>query len=183
MNDKIALILIDQQIGIDHPKLGQRNNPSAEQTMLSLLGTWRSNAWPIVHIKHRSHEQNSVFWPEQKGFDFKPEFTPSPEERVIEKSVPCAFTNNNLEKVLRADGIDTIVVVGAATNNSVEATARTGGNLNFTVFVVEDACFTFDKTDFFGQKRSASEVHAMSLASLHDEYATVVNSGELFNYL
>lgn len=33
----IALVIIDQQAGIDHPKLGERNNPKAEAHMLRLL--------------------------------------------------------------------------------------------------------------------------------------------------
>lgn len=59
---------------------------------------------------------------------------------------------------------------------SVEATARTAGNLGFDTWVVEDACYTFDKTDYFGARHSAQEVHAMSLGNLHGEYATVVSS-------
>ena len=69
----LALVLIDQQKGIDHPKLGERNNLTAEANMLSLLDFWRKNSWPVFHIKHRSREPESVFWPEQAGFDFKDE--------------------------------------------------------------------------------------------------------------
>ena len=36
-----ALIIIDQQKGILHPKLGRRNNPQAEARILELLGHWR----------------------------------------------------------------------------------------------------------------------------------------------
>lgn len=31
-----ALIIIDQQLGLDHPKLGPRNNPDAEMVMHAL---------------------------------------------------------------------------------------------------------------------------------------------------
>ncbi len=176
----ISLIIIDQQKGIDNPRLGKRNNPSAEKHMLSLLDAWRNNNWPIFHIKHRSKEPTSIFWPGQEGFDFKDEFIPFAGERVIEKSVPCAFTNNSLETELNKIGSREIVIVGVVTNNSVESTARTGGNLGYKVYVVEDACYTFDKTDFFGTLRTAQEVHAMSLANLHNEYAEVVNSAKIF---
>jgi hypothetical protein len=33
-----VLVLIDMQKGINHPKLGRRNNLPAEEQMLSLLG-------------------------------------------------------------------------------------------------------------------------------------------------
>ncbi|WP_245957908.1 isochorismatase family protein [Marinomonas piezotolerans] len=93
--------------------------------------------------------------------------------------MPCAFINNELDNVLNRLGTDEIVFVGVATNNSIEATARTGGNLGYEVFVVEDACFTFAKTDYFGTLRSTDEVHSMSLANLDGEYATVVHSTAL----
>lgn len=180
MNNMLSLIVIDQQKGIDHPKLGERNNPDAEKQIIDILALWRERKWPIFHIKHRSNEPNSVFWPEQEGFEFKNEFLPREGEQVIEKSVPCAFTNNRLANVLQNIGSKEIVVVGVATNNSVEATARTGGNLGFRVYVIENACFTFAKPDYFGVYRTADEVHAMSLSNLNGEYAKVINSTQLF---
>lgn len=172
----IALAIIDQQKGIDHPKLGKRNNPTAEAVMVKLLAVWRELQWPVVHIKHRSTEPNSVFWPEQSGYDFKPDFEPLAEEAVIEKSVPCAFTANRLDGLLQHWQVNQLAIVGVATNNSVESTARAGGNLGYEVYVIEDGCFTFAKVDFYGVARTAKEVHGMSLANLDGEYATVVSS-------
>jgi hypothetical protein len=44
---------------------------------------------------------------------------------------------------------------------------------------VADATATFGRPDFAGQWRTAAEVHAMSLANLDGEYATVVTTAEL----
>lgn len=93
----------------------------------------------------------------------------------MQKQVPDAFSGTRLEEDLRRAGVGQLVIVGVATHNSVESTARTAGNLGFDTWVVEDACFTFDKSDYFGNARSAAEVHAMSLGNLHGEYATVVD--------
>jgi len=117
-----------------------------------------------------------VFWPEQSGVDFQERFLPQDGEWLIQKQVPDAFCATGLEAKLREAGIGQLVIVGVATNNSVESTARTAGNLGFDVWVAEDACFTFDKADYFGTLRSAQEVHAMSLGNLHGEYATVVGT-------
>jgi nicotinamidase-related amidase len=65
------------------------------------------------------------------------------------------------------------VIVGVSTNNSVEASARTSGNLGFSTLVVSDATFAFEKRDLTGMLRSAEDVHQMSLANLHGEYAEV----------
>ena len=72
---------------------------------------------------------------------------------------------------------------GVITNNSVEATVRMAGNLGFETFVVEDACFTFGRKDWAGTPRTAAEVHAMSLANLEGEYATVVGTAEVLGAL
>ncbi len=176
---KSALIIIDQQKGIDNPKLGARNNKNAQEDILNLLSHWRRISWPIIHVRHRSKQIDSVFWPEQEGFEFKPEFSPRENEFVIEKQTPGAFTNTNLQHLLNQHGITSLVVVGASTNNSVEATVRTGACLGFNMIVIENACFAFAKVDYFGTLRTAEEVHAMSLANLNNEYALVVNSADL----
>ena len=101
----------------------------------------------------------------------------------MEKNVPDAFINSALERWLRVRGIAHVVIVGVSTNNSVEASARTAGNLGFYTRVVADACFAFAKTDYAGTARSAEEVHAMALANLDGEYATVVETQALLDSL
>ncbi|MCL6700497.1 cysteine hydrolase family protein [Pseudomonas sp. T1.Ur] len=175
LRENAALVLIDQQKGILHPRLGPRNNPEAELRMLELLARWRDSARPVVHVHHLSRSEDSVFWPGQSGVEVQERFEPIAGERLIQKQVPDAFCGTTLEADLRSAGIGQLVIVGVATNNSVESTARTAGNLGFDAWVAEDACFTFDKADYFGVARSAAEVHGMSLANLHGEYATVVS--------
>ncbi len=169
-----TLILIDQQKGILHPRLGPRNNPEAELRMLELLALWRHTARPVIHVHHLSRSPDSVFWPGQSGVEVQPRFEPLAGEWLVQKQVPDAFSGTRLEEDLRRAGVGQLVIVGVATHNSVESTARTAGNLGFDTWVAEDACFTFDKTDYFGNAHSAAEVHAMSLGNLHGEYATVV---------
>ncbi|RMQ42619.1 Isochorismatase protein [Pseudomonas cichorii] len=178
-----ALILIDLQQGINHPKLGRRNNLQAETQISSLLQAWRQSARPVMHVRHFSRSADSVFWPEQAGVDYQPAFVPHAGERELRKQVPDAFCGTQLEAWLREASISQLVIVGVITNNSVESTARSGGNLGFEVIVVHDACFTFDQADFFGTPHSAEEVHAMSLGNLHGEYATVLGTAEVLQRL
>ena len=96
---------------------------------------------------------------------------------------PDAFINTGLERWLRVRGIDSVAIVGVSTNNSVEATARTAGNLGFRTLVVADATFAFAKRDYEGVQRSAAEVHAMALANLDVEYATIVKTAGLIDAL
>ena len=175
-----ALLIIDVQKAIDDASWGSdRNNPHAEATIARLLEEWRRRGWPLLHIRHASTEPDSTYRRDRPGFAFKEEVWPLAGERVIEKSTNSAFIGTNLEELLRDAGIDTVVITGVITNNSVEATARMAGNLGFLTYVVADATATFGRPDYDGHWRTAAEVHAMSLANLDGEYATVITADEL----
>lgn len=174
-----ALLLIDMQRGMQGASLGPRNNPHAEQKMADLLSAWREAGAPVVHVRHISRTPGSPFWPGQAGAEFQPALAPLSGEHVLEKNVPDAFVLSGLERWLRVRGLTTLVIVGVSTSISVECTARSAGNLGFTTYVGADATFTFAKPDFNGVRRSADEVHAMALANLQGEYATVLSSAEL----
>jgi len=171
-----ALLIIDMQVGMTWPEPAVRNNPQAESVIGELLRTWRLRKSPIVHVRHISRTPGSPFWPGQPGAEFQPALAPLPQEHVVEKNVPDAFIQTGLERWLHARGVTTVVIVGVSTNNSVESTARTAGNLGFRTYVVSDGTFAFEKTDFNGVKRCAEDVHAMALANLDGEYATVIHS-------
>jgi nicotinamidase-related amidase len=169
---------VDMQVGMSWPSSGDRNNPGAETLIARLLDAWRARSAPVVHIRHISRTPGSPFWAGQPGVEFQPALKPFGSEHVIEKNVPDAFVKSGLEAWLHARGITALVIVGVSTNNSVESTARTAGNLGFKTHVVSDATFAFAKTDFDGRPRTAQEVHAMSLANLQGEYASVISSAE-----
>jgi nicotinamidase-related amidase len=171
-----TLLIIDMQVGMTWPAAGVRNNPQAEAVIAGLLADWRARGAPVVHVRHISRTPGSPFWPGQPGVEFQPALAPLPHEHVVEKNVPDAFVHTGLERWLHAHGATALVLVGVSTNNSVESTARTAGNLGFHTCVVADATFAFAKADFNGVPRSAEDVHAMSLANLHGEYATVIPS-------
>ncbi|WP_447928639.1 cysteine hydrolase family protein [Vreelandella sp. EE27] len=176
-----ALLIIDMQRGMQDPAVGERNNPQAEANIQRLLGVWRKAGAPIVHVRHISRSPSSPFWPGQPGAEFQPTLEPLASEHVVEKNVPDAFIHSGLERWLRVRDIQRLVIVGVSTSNSVEATARTAGNLGFAVQVVADATFTFAKRDFAGTQRSAHDVHSMSLANLEGEYATIKSVEDILN--
>jgi len=176
-----ALIVIDLQKAIDYPSWGQRNNPDAEQNVAALLEAWRRTGRPVYHIRHDSTEPASHYRPGQPGHDFKPEAQPAAGEAVIAKKTNSAFIGTDLEARLRAAGQTVLVVGGAITNNSVEATVRMAGNLSFVTYLVEDATFTFGRKDWRGRWRTADEVHAMSLANLDGEYCSVAGTREVLD--
>jgi len=183
MTEQTALIVIDMQKGMQSPTLPPRNTPAAEDNMARLVAAWRAAHQPLVCVRHISRSPTSVFAPGQEGVQFQERFAPMPDDHVVEKNVPDAFVNTGLERWLHVRGIRQVVIVGVSTNNSVESTARTAGNLGFAATVVADATFAFEKSDFGGTLRSAKEVHLMALANLHGEYAEVRTTGQVLESL
>ncbi|MEW6760599.1 MAG: cysteine hydrolase family protein [Pseudomonadota bacterium] len=179
MPDSPALILIDLQQCMASLEAGERNNPDAEANIAALLEAWRGRGAPIVHVRHIWRSPTSGFAPGQPGALFQPAFSPRAGEHVVEKNVPDAFVNSTLERWLRVRGIEQVVVVGVSTNISVECSVRSAGNLGFRVAVVDDATFTFARSDHAGVARSAGEVHAMSLSNMAGEYATVASTKQV----
>jgi nicotinamidase-related amidase len=171
-----VLIVIDMQEAIDDPRFGARNNLGAEANIAALIAAWRAETLPLVHIRHDSLEPGSPYAPDAPGHRFKPCATPLDGETVIGKNANSAFVGTGLEGLLDELGATTLVICGVLTPNSVEATARHAGNLGYQVFVVGDACWAVDKTDLRGQRWLADDVHALSLAHLEGEYASVVDA-------
>ena len=184
MNVKLsALIIIDMQKGMTFDRLPPRNNPSAEDHIAQLLEAYRASQLTVVHIRHMSRSPKSVFYPGQIGVEAQERFKAFDTEAVFEKNVPDAFCHTGLERWLHARGINNLVIVGVSTNNSVESTVRSAGNLGFTTTVVANACFAFEQPDFGGNFRSAEDVHLMSLANLDGEYATVKSTVDVLSQL
>jgi Amidases related to nicotinamidase len=176
LSGNTALLIIDVQKGFDLPYWGVRNNPAAESNIARLLDAWRKASRPVVHIRHMSMEPESPLRPGQSGNEFKDEVSPVEGEHIEEKNVNSAFIGTGLEQYLRKNHIDTVVITGLTTDHCVSTTTRMAGNLGFRTYLVSDATATFNRTAIDGKEYSAENVHAYALASLHEEFATVVNT-------
>lgn len=174
-----ALILVDIQQGMDDPYWGQRNNPNAESNAARLLETWRATNRPLVHIQNLSTHEYSPLHPSKAGIAIKPEVAPLDGEVVMQKSVNSAFIGTDLEQWLRDRGVTQVVIAGLTTNHCVDTTTRMAGNLGFNPILVEDAAATFDLTGPDGSHWDAAIVHAITIANLHSEFATVMSTDDL----
>lgn len=176
VSDTAVLLLIDVQKGMDEPRLGPRNNPDAEQNMARLLAAWRASGRPVFHVQHLSLRPASPLCAELPGCELKEEVKPVAGEPIFQKHVNSAFIGTDLEEQLRSHGYDTVVIIGLTTPHCVSTTARMAGNLGFATTVVSDATAAFDITGPDGQVHAAETVHALSLATLHGEFATVTDT-------
>lgn len=174
-----ALILIDVQDGLDAPRLGQRNNPAAEDNMARLLGHWRKRGQPIFHIQHMSTEPDSPLRPELPGNAIKAIVAPKDAEPVIRKQVNNAFVGTDLNARLRAAAIESLVIVGLTTNHCVSTSARMAGDLGYETVVVADATAAHEHRSYDGSHYDAETVHQLALANLHEEFAAILTTEQV----
>lgn len=181
MKEIHTLLLIDIQKAFDDHAYwgGGRNNPEAEVNAARLLTHWRAQGWPVIHIQHNSVLPTSIIRPGQVGNEFKDEVAPLAGEPVFSKTVNSAFIGTGLQAYLTEHQIRSLVIVGLTTDHCVSTTTRMAGNYGFETYLVADATATFDKTGFDGQRYPAEQVHQLALASLHDEFATVLTTNQL----
>jgi nicotinamidase-related amidase len=181
--ENAVLLIVDVQKGLDDPYWGQRNNPQAEANMARLLAVWRASKRPVFHVQHMSVRATSPLRPGLPGNAIKEEVQPQDGEPLFTKSANSAFVGTDLEQQLRARGYDTLVIIGLTTPHCVSSTARMAGNFGFRTYVVADATAAHELTGHDGQHYPADVIHAVALAELNDEFATVVETNALLTAL
>ena len=73
-----------------------------------------------------------------------PQLTPQDGDVVVTHQRVGGFSASQLDTILRARGIDTVLFAGVATNASVEGTARQASDLGYRTVIVADACSAAD---------------------------------------
>ena len=180
-----ALILVDIQKGFQNIEYwgGQRNNPDAELRASELLKIWREHHLPIFHIRHCSTIPTSLLHETNAGNEFNDLVTPVEGEPIIKKHVNSAFIGTDLQAQLDNATITTLVIVGLTTDHCISTTTRMAGNLGYETFLVADATATFNKKGLDGQNYPAELIHETALASLNNEFATIVTTDFIKQHL
>lgn len=149
LDPKSALIVVDLQKGIVslptvHPMDGVVKHVG------TLTEAFRGHGLPVVLVnvaggppgrteRPRNHRDFPAGWT-----DLIPELNRQPRDHVVTKHTLGAFTNTDLEAHLRVLGVTQVVIVGVATSNGVEVTARQAYELGFNVTLATDAMTDLD---------------------------------------
>lgn len=180
-----ALLLVDIQKAFlekDYPGL-IRNNENAEFICGKILKKWRTLDLPIIHVRHSSTNPESKLHKSRPGFEFNDYVTPLETEMVLTKEVNSAFIGTNLENILIKSHIDTLVIVGMTTNHCISTTVRMSGNLGFDTYLISDSTACYNTKGLNGEIIPCNTIYNSALASLQEEFATVIDSKELFDVL
>jgi nicotinamidase-related amidase len=78
------------------------------------------------------------------GVQIHPSLAPKPGDLFVTKHRVSAFSGSDLEMLLRASGIDTLVLAGIATSGVVLSTLRQAADMDFRLAVLKDACLDSD---------------------------------------
>ena len=154
---------------------------------IASMQSWaRARSMPIIHVKvgfrpglPEVSSRNSLFAAVKNSRQWQQIFegdagaihaavAPEGDEVVITKHRISAFTGTDLEMILRAGEIDTLILMGIATSGVVLATLLDATDADYRVVVVKDCCADQD-----------AEVHACLTGKVFARLATVVTSEEL----
>lgn len=101
------------------------------------------------------------------GSEIHPDVAPRPGDIVVTKKRVSAFAGSDLDMVLRAGDIDSLVLTGIATSGVVLSTLRQAADLDFDLTVLSDGCLDTDP-----------EVHRVLTEKVFPRQADVVTVGE-----
>ena len=181
-NGSTALIVIDMQKGFDDDSFyGPRNNPECEANVAKLIEAWRSHKWPIVFVRHDSHDDMSPLGAGNEGNAFKDEVSGKPDLLVV-KSTHSAFLGKpDLHGWLQEQGVKGVAICGIQSNVSCETSARMANDLGYEVIFVGDATATFDIEAPNHQVFRARELARYTIVNLQAEFGQVVFTAELID--
>jgi len=91
---------------------------------------------------------------------------PQPGELLVTKRRVSAFAGSDLEVILRAWGIDALVLAGVSTSGVVLSTLRQAADKDFALKVLSDACLDADP-----------EVHRVLMEKVFPRQADVMTAG------
>jgi len=93
---------------------------------------------------------------------------PLPSERVVIKHRYSAFINTDLNTVLKARGIQSVLVCGVATNVCVETTARDAYMFDYYVTMIDDCSAAYEP-----------KLHMGTLENMRRHFGLVASSNEI----
>ncbi|ARR54717.1 hypothetical protein HY78_15385 [Rhizorhabdus wittichii DC-6] len=176
---RTALLVIDLQTGFFDP-------PTAADAIIPrvnrLVADLRAAGGTIAFLRHSGSDDPALSvpaWqkeiptlaaldrrmrPGLEGHALDPRLDVRTDDLIVDKYRYSAFIagSSRLDELLRARGVDTVIVTGAFTNFCCESTARDGLMLGYRVVFVADA--TLARTE---------EEHVMALTALQLAFADV----------
>ena len=173
---RTALLIMDYQVAIVG---GVAAREELLQRVRQALEAARAAKLPVIYVRvgfRRGHPEigagNTVFGGVKEANRFAegdpeaeihPEVAPQAGDLVVTKRRISAFAGSDLELILRARRLDTLVLCGIATSGVVLSTVRQAADADYRLVVLADACADRDE-----------EVHRCLIEKVFPRQAEVV---------
>ncbi len=174
-----ALIVVDVQNEFSAD--GKRpvpNHESALKKILERVQDARQNKGVIAWVRHfNKPEESPAFVPGSWGSELSPGIGPQDgfgKEQLFEKDVFGAFTGTSLAEWLRAEGCDSVLIVGFYTHMCVSTSTREALVRGFHARVDSEATGACALADGRLGKQTADEVRRSALLHLASMGASII---------
>ncbi len=153
MNGKPALLILHMQNGFakHHRELWEKSGIITKQQ--ALLKAFRSKSLPVIYINVMLNppvagkqpvygliwEQNIGTTNDPKDLEIIPELSPEPGDSVLINWPTGAFNNSGLDRTLRLNRVETIVVTGFSTTGVVYSTMQGAADRYYSTIIPKDA--------------------------------------------
>jgi len=154
--EKPALLVIDMQNDFCLPgaPFEVRGALSVVPRIQELIEAFRAHGLPVIFVirEHRADgsdmeitrrerflKAGGAFIPGTRGYALVDGLTPRPDEPVVRKTRWSPFHKTDLESMLRARGVEVVVISGVQTPNCIRSAAFDANSLDFEVVVSSDA--------------------------------------------
>jgi len=175
-----ALLVLDMQVGI----LGMLPDASATiGKVAAAIANARNKDIPVIYVTVGFRQGAPEISMNNKSFaggkerfantdmaefmKVHPDLAPQAGELTVIKRRVSAFTGSDLEVVLRAFGIQHMVLTGVATSGAVLSTVREAADKDYRVTVISDGCADLDE-----------EVHRVLTTKVFPRQADVLTVNE-----
>jgi nicotinamidase-related amidase len=172
-DDPPVLICADLQVEYLTP--GRRHvildGAATTARCLELLTLWRSNLWPVMHLKRIA--QAAWFNPASRLTDWIAQTKPRPGEMTFEHPLPSAYSSARFVDYMSNMRATRCILIGFSLDETILATAVEGFHRSHRYWVVDDAvaCRQPDAVDAADYKHAVVNVIA--------NFATIFPSAEL----
>lgn len=186
--ERTAVLSMDLQAGI--VGIYAKNDPDLPNRAAKVLESSRNRKLGVIHVQVGFRPgmpevslRNPLFGAMKKSIEHQQLFqgptgaihatvSPQGDDIVVTKHRINAFAGTDLEMILRAREIDTLILFGIATSGVVLSTLLHASDNDYRLIVVKDCCADLD-----------AEGHNYLVERLFPRLGTVTNSGQLINAL
>jgi len=172
-----ALVVIDLQAGIVSLPMAHPTAPVVQRAA-ALAAAFRRQALPVVLVNvaggapGRAEQSRSTADRPPGWTELVPELGRQPQDHTVTKKTWGAFTDTDLDAVLRARRVTQVVIAGIATSIGVESTARQAHERGYNVTLAIDAMTDFN-----------ADAHANSLTRIFPRLGETGTSADIIALL